>query len=118
MISEKAALSYALLSVPVALHPRSCFRSQFPLTDAEFGPETLQRLSARLVQAQEDERRSIARELHDEIGQALTAAKMELTLAKRGCPAPAGGRWRDWSRCDTARSRTTMRGRTWRGSPV
>jgi signal transduction histidine kinase len=46
----------------------------------------LQRLSARLVQAQEDERRSIARELHDEIGQALTAAKMELTLAKRAYP--------------------------------
>jgi signal transduction histidine kinase len=43
----------------------------------------LQRLSARLVQAQEDERRSLARELHDEVGQALTAAKMELTLAKR-----------------------------------
>ncbi|MGE5433362.1 MAG: ATP-binding protein [Candidatus Doudnabacteria bacterium] len=52
----------------------------------------LQRLSARLVQAQEDERRSIARELHDEIGQSLTAAKMELTLAKRAYPvSPPGG---------------------------
>ena len=47
----------------------------------------LQRLSARLVQAQEDERRTIARELHDEIGQALTAAKMEVALAKRALPA-------------------------------
>lgn len=43
----------------------------------------LQRLSARLVQAQEDERRAIARELHDEIGQSLTAVKMEVALAKR-----------------------------------
>ena len=50
----------------------------------------LQRLSARLVQAQEDERRSIARELHDEIGQSLTAAKMELTLAKRAYPVAGG----------------------------
>ncbi len=52
----------------------------------------LQRLSARLVQAQEDERRSIARELHDEIGQALTAAKVEVTLAKRAyAPSAPGG---------------------------
>jgi signal transduction histidine kinase len=38
----------------------------------------LQRLSDRLVRAQEDERRSIARELHDGVGQALSALKMEL----------------------------------------
>jgi signal transduction histidine kinase len=44
---------------------------------------TLQRLSARLVSAQEEERRTIARELHDEIGQALTAIKMELACAER-----------------------------------
>ena len=44
----------------------------------------LQRLSAQLVHAQEDERRTIARELHDEIGQALTAIKIELSVAQRG----------------------------------
>ena len=43
----------------------------------------LERLSARLVSAQEEERRSIARELHDEVGQALTAMKMELGVAQR-----------------------------------
>jgi signal transduction histidine kinase len=45
-------------------------------------------LSARLVQAQETERRALARELHDEVGQALTAVLLELhnlstALAKR-----------------------------------
>lgn len=43
----------------------------------------LHELSARLTTIQEDERRTIARELHDEIGQALTAIKMELSLAQR-----------------------------------
>jgi signal transduction histidine kinase len=46
----------------------------------------LERLSARLVSAQEEERRVIARELHDEVGQALTAIKMELGVAQRGVP--------------------------------
>jgi signal transduction histidine kinase len=43
----------------------------------------LQRLSARLVTAQEEERRAIARELHDEVGQVLTAIKVELAVAAR-----------------------------------
>jgi signal transduction histidine kinase len=38
----------------------------------------LQVLSRRLVEAQETERRNIARELHDEIGQALTVAQLNL----------------------------------------
>lgn len=47
----------------------------------------LERLSARLVSAQEEERRVLARELHDEVGQALTAIKMELGVAQRESPA-------------------------------
>ena len=43
----------------------------------------LQKLSARLVEAQEEERRRIARELHDEVGQLLSAVKVELALAQR-----------------------------------
>lgn len=46
----------------------------------------LHRLSARVVRAQEDERRLIARELHDEVGQALTAVKMQLAVARRALP--------------------------------
>jgi len=47
----------------------------------------LQRLSAKLISAQEDERRSIARELHDEVGQVLTAIKVELAVAQHAIEA-------------------------------
>lgn len=43
----------------------------------------LRRLSNRLVEVQESERRSIARELHDEIGQLLTGLKLVIEMASR-----------------------------------
>jgi PAS domain S-box-containing protein len=42
--------------------------------------EQLQALSQRLIEVQETERRSIARELHDEIGQVLTGLKLTLGM--------------------------------------
>jgi signal transduction histidine kinase len=50
----------------------------------------LQNLSAKLVTVQEQERRHIARELHDEIGQALTAIKVELAYAQRSIEGVTG----------------------------
>ena len=50
----------------------------------------LQRLSARLVRAQEEERRSISRELHDEVGQALTAARLDLAVLEQRMPPEMG----------------------------
>ena len=41
----------------------------------------LQSLSLRLLQIQEDERRAIARELHDQVGQMLTGLKFQLEVA-------------------------------------
>lgn len=47
----------------------------------------LRDLSLRLVEVQESERRAIARELHDEVGQALTGLDLVIEMASR---APAG----------------------------
>jgi signal transduction histidine kinase len=52
--------------------------------------EDLERLSARLVGAQEEERRNLARELHDEVGQALTALKMDIAIALRSATDSRG----------------------------
>ena len=47
------------------------------LTETIKARESLAELSAKLVRAQEDERRAISRELHDEVGQSLSALIME-----------------------------------------
>jgi len=52
------------------------------------GRKRLQILSRRMVEVQEAERRHLARELHDEIGQALTGLKLMLDMAARA-PAEA-----------------------------
>jgi signal transduction histidine kinase len=57
--------------------------------EVESSRQRLQQLSRRLVDVQEEERRNIARELHDEIGQTLTGLKITLELAA-GQPADAG----------------------------
>ena len=56
----------------------------------------LQCLSRRLVESQEVERRHIARELHDEVGQTLTVAEMNLqALMQSSRAAPLTGRLKE-----------------------
>src|ERR687896_137216 len=49
----------------------------------------------RALAAQEDERRRIARELHDEVGQALTAVVLQLDRAQAGADGEAAERMRE-----------------------
>jgi signal transduction histidine kinase len=60
---------------------------------AEEAEYELRRLSNQLVRTQEDERKTISRELHDEVGQLLTGLRMELGSLWRG-EADAGFRER------------------------
>lgn len=52
----------------------------------------LQALNRRLVQVQEAERRALARDLHDDVGQALTAAKVSVQAAQHSGQAAAFAR--------------------------
>ena len=58
------------------------------ITERKQAQDTLRMFSRQLIEAQEDERRRIARDLHDQIGQALTAVKMNLYTVQRYCDAP------------------------------
>jgi PAS domain S-box-containing protein len=50
----------------------------------------LRELSARVLEAREEEKTLLARELHDELGQLLTALKMDLAVLRDRLPAGGG----------------------------
>ena len=58
--------------------------------EAQEANRRLQALSARLLQVQEQERATIARELHDEVGGVLTAVKLNLLSLRRKRLSDAG----------------------------
>jgi signal transduction histidine kinase len=83
-----ASFAVGLLAIIHAGRLENRIRRQ-RLQDAQNARE-LQHLSAKLITAQEEERRNIARELHDEVGQVLTAIKVELAVAQRTIEASGG----------------------------
>jgi PAS domain S-box-containing protein len=59
------------------------------VTDRKRAQEALKTYSRGVIEAQESERQHIARELHDEIGQVLTAVKINLQSIQRLSPSAA-----------------------------
>jgi PAS domain S-box-containing protein len=83
--------------VPVEVSSRSIYENGVPvgvqgtardITERKRAQEALQMFSRQLIETQEQERRRIALELHDQIGQVLTVVKMNLTSVERVCPTP------------------------------
>ncbi len=87
-IAVAASLGITLLAIFYAGRLENQLRRQ-SARDVQ-NADNLQRLSAKLINAQEEERRNIARELHDEIGQVLTAIKVELAVANQAIESAGG----------------------------
>jgi len=65
------------------------------VTDRRQAEEHLLALSGRLLKVQDDERRRIARELHDSLGQYLAAAKIELQILSQSQESVPSDKLRD-----------------------
>lgn len=82
-----------MLGIAVAVSAGNHFmvllrKSEQHQKQVEHAEQELRRLSRHLVQAQEEERKYISRELHDSVGQALTAIGFELSsLSATGTPS-------------------------------
>lgn len=62
------------------------------ITARKQAEEAARRLSGRILSIQDDERRRIARELHDSLGQYLAALKMNIDVLGRGTASSNGSR--------------------------
>jgi signal transduction histidine kinase len=80
---------YLFLFRPLLLHITERKRTEEALRESE---RQIRALSFQILTAQETERRSIARELHDELGHALTLVKLRLRSIERGLRDHGGTR--------------------------
>jgi len=78
MFAFSVCLALGVAGVSIFRVSRLEKRSEDQRLRAERAETELRYLSQKLVQAQEEERKAISRELHDEVGQLLTALKMQL----------------------------------------
>lgn len=70
--------------------PRYFVGEVLDITQRKLAEQALSGVSGRLIEAQEEERRWIARELHDEFNQRMALLTIMLERAKQGLPATKG----------------------------
>jgi PAS domain S-box-containing protein len=83
-------LQVAMLRVPVVVPGGqvSVYGIYQDISERKRAQELLQSFSKKLIETQEGERRRVARELHDEIGQVLTAIRLNLNAVQHSVSAP------------------------------
>jgi PAS domain S-box-containing protein len=79
---------YVELAEALASQAAVAVQNAWLFEQVRVGSERLQALSRRLVEIQESERLYIARELHDEAGQALTSLMVELQMVEQAADRP------------------------------
>ncbi len=80
-VSLYTGFAVAVLAVSLTARLEQQYKEEHEATIV--AKQDLQRLSARLVAAQEQERQALSRELHDQVGQTLTAIKIDLARAEQ-----------------------------------
>jgi PAS domain S-box-containing protein len=67
------------------------------ITEQTHSEQELRRLSQRLMRARDEDRRQMARELHESVGQTLAALKMALGNVREALPAEEGPAFDAWN---------------------
>ncbi|MGO9245199.1 MAG: PAS domain S-box protein [Verrucomicrobiia bacterium] len=105
-------------SVDIMLSPLEAERGTMVIavvrdvTERKRAEEALRRLSGRLQRAQDEERRRIARELHDSTGQNLAALSMNLSLVTRSAASLDAPAQRALAECITMAEKCVQEVRT------
>jgi signal transduction histidine kinase len=89
MLAAMGALAVTMVIVGIVLENRRRERRAAQQRQAELA-ERLSVLTRRLFSSEEDERRKLSRELHDDLGQALTSIGLDLQIAERKGMTPEG----------------------------
>ena len=91
---KRLLLTAAIMVIPVILLTRfwasAVVRRQQQNRRIVESEEKLRELSSRLLRVQEEERKAISREIHDELGQQVTAINLDLKLAQRESGSESG----------------------------
>jgi signal transduction histidine kinase len=83
LLAQLRSLTWRTVLAGLALALIVVFRLRFLERRSERTEEQMRRLSQQLVNTQEEERKSLSRELHDHIAQVLTGLRMELGRVSR-----------------------------------
>lgn len=85
MITAKGGLRHVHTVGKADLSRRKVFGFFQDITDRKQAEERIRQLAQHLEVVREDERKRLSRELHDDIGQILTAIKIDLVVIKDEC---------------------------------